>query len=230
MDLTTSWQEVIPEDILTRYEFMETRNAAAVLESTNKIAFSELCDVLRRFSLQKSDLTDAGGNESKLAARLNTSFRERGWRETRADVETTMSLTTFPYGPNGEKDVITVPRSAVSAEGFKVDNFKDRVALDVEWNAKDGNLDRDVGAYRAWYDLALIDVGVLITRTQEDLRSLAFQLAISAGVPEKDAKKRMGTTTTTNFTKLRPRLKRGDGGGCPILAVGICSRTMGPLA
>ena len=25
-------------------------------------------------------------------------------------------------------------------EGYKVDNFRDRIALDVEWNAKDGNL------------------------------------------------------------------------------------------
>jgi hypothetical protein len=40
----------------------------------------------------------------------------------------------------------------VYQEGYLVDNFKGRVALDVERNAKDGNLDRDLSAYRAWHE------------------------------------------------------------------------------
>jgi len=204
---------------------METRNAAAILRATNRSAFADLLDALAEFELQTDDLVTAGGNESKLANRLNKSFRNRGWRETRADVETVLSLTVFPYGPAGESNVVKEQGEQVSASGFRVDNYLDRVALDVEWNAKDGNLDRDVGAYRAWYDLALIDVGVIITRTQDDIRALAYQLSLDAGVPETEAKRRFGTTTTTNFAKLRPRLERGDGGGCPILAIGICART-----
>ena len=35
----------------------------------------------------------------------------------------------------------------------------------------------------------------------------------------------LGTTTTTNTEKLRPRMQRGDSGGCPLLAVAICART-----
>jgi len=225
VDLTSSWQDAVPSDVLERYEFMETRNAAAVLASTNPKAFGDLLDALRSFTLLTGDLVDAGGNESKLAARLNRLFRERGWRETRADVVTVLTLTIHPYAPAGESQKTTIAGEEVSAVGFKVDNFKDRVALDVEWNAKDGNLDRDVGAYRAWYDLALIDVGVIITRTQNDIRDLAKRLAMAAGATEAEAKRRFGTTTTTNFDKLRPRLERGDGGGCPILAVGICART-----
>lgn len=204
---------------------METRNAAAILRATNRSAFADLLDALAEFELQTDDLVTAGGNESKLANRLNKSFRNRGWRETRADVETVLSLTVFPYAPAGESEVVKEQGEQVSASGFRVDNYLDRVALDVEWNAKDGNLDRDVGAYRAWYDLALIDVGVIITRTQDDIRALAYQLSLDAGVPETEAKRRFGTTTTTNFAKLRPRLERGDGGGCPILAIGICART-----
>ena len=70
----------------------------------------------------------------------------------------------MPYRPAGETAVI-VTSSLVSNEGYKVDNFKGRVALDLEWNAKDGNLDRDIGAYRALYDAGFIDVGVIVTRT-----------------------------------------------------------------
>lgn len=104
----------------------------------------------------------------------------------------------------------------VSNEGYKVDNLKARVALDVEWNAKDGNLDRDLGAYRALYESALIDAAVLITRTQEDLRQLALTLNPNST--------KFATTTTTNLDKLRPRLTRGDAGGCPVLAVAITAK------
>ena len=75
-------------------------------------------------------------------------------------------------GTGGEHGV-TVRESEVVNEGYKVDNVKGRVALDVEWNAKDGNLDRDVGAYRALYDAGLIDGAVVLTRTHDDLRELA---------------------------------------------------------
>ncbi|MCB4825330.1 hypothetical protein LHA35_26810, partial [Roseicella sp. GB24] len=43
-----------------------------------------------------------------------------------------------------------------------VDNFKGRVVLDVEWNAKDGNLDRDLASYRSWYEAGVISAGVII--------------------------------------------------------------------
>lgn len=45
------------------------------------------------------------------------------------------------------------------SESYLIDNVKDRVALDIEWHAKDGNLDRDLAAYRAFYDTGLIDAG-----------------------------------------------------------------------
>jgi hypothetical protein len=108
----------------------------------------------------------------------------------------------------------------VSSEGFEVDNLKRRVALDVEWNAKDGNLDRDLSAYRALYDVGLLDVAVIITRDHYGISQLAAQDLRSV-----DAARRLGTTTTTSIEKLEDRLKRGDGGGCPVWAVGITRAT-----
>ena len=106
-----------------------------------------------------------------------------------------------------------------------VDNFLGRIALDVEWNAKDGNLDRDLAAYRFLYDSALIDGAVIITRTQGKLRELGRKLGRESGMTEKKAKRILGTTTTTNTDKLVPRITRGDAGGCPVLVVAICDRT-----
>jgi len=129
-----------------------------------------------------------------------------------------------PYTPAGERGT-TEAETETHNKGYKVDNFRDRVALDVEWNAKDGNLDRDISAYRSLYEHALIDLGVIITRTQDDLRELGFRLGRASGLGEEKAKRILGTTTTTNSKKLIPRLTRGDAGGCPFLGIFICAQT-----
>ena len=226
MELTKSYHGLFPESVEARYKFAETRNAAAIFHSTNPHAFSQLVKALENFKLMKSDLIVPGGQESELAARLNESFRKQGWREARVDTRVRLNLVLEPYAPAGDRG-ITERESETESKGYKVDNFMDRVALDVEWNAKDGNLDRDISAYRALYDNALIDVGVMITRTQKDLRELGYRLGIESGFDESRAKKILGTTTTTNSDKLLPRLTRGDAGGCPFLGIFICVKTYG---
>lgn len=216
MNLTESYGKVVPTDLLNRYEFCEVRNAASILEATSPILWKEILSVLEGFILTDADINDAGGNKSDTAGRLDKAFRELGWREGRVDTLIKLKVAISPYRKAGEKKG-TETESIVENKGYKVDNFKERIALDVEWNAKDGNLDRDIGAYRALYEAAVIDAAVIITRTQSDLRSLALEL--------NSASTKFATTTTTNFDKLKPRLTRGDGGGCPILAVAICAKT-----
>ncbi|WP_285031916.1 BglII/BstYI family type II restriction endonuclease [Mycolicibacterium sp. lyk4-40-TYG-92] len=224
MDLTDSYARVLPTHIRDRYEFIETRNAAAILAATNPQRFDELLTALDEFQLRTDDLVQPGGQETELAARLNTAFRNKGWREARVDTRIRLELRKMPHKPAGEVHP-TLEDTEVFNEGYKVDNFVDRLALDVEWNAKDGNLDRDLSAYRALYDAALIDVAVIITRTQTDLRTLGYRLGIEAGMDDERARRILATTTTTNTEKLRPRMQRGDSGGCPLLAVAICART-----
>ncbi len=224
MELTNSFERTLPEQVLSRYVVRETRQAAAILAATNPGAFAEILSVLNEFQIVRDDLLRAGGQETQLAQRFNAAFRVRGWREARIDTEITLRLNIMPYRPAGETKAEEVETPVVN-RGYKVDNFKGRVALDLEWNAKDGNLDRDVSAYRALYDAGFIDVGVIVTRTQDELRAFAAQLRLEAGMSEAEAKKMLSTTTTTNLEKLVPRLTRGDAGGCPILAVAISSNT-----
>lgn len=227
MELTRGWSGALPPGIADRYELRETRNAAAVLAATSPDEFAEICAVLADFALTTADLVEAGGNESRLAARLNTAFRARGWREGRVDTVVTSRLQVQPWAPAGEVGV-TVRESEVVNEGYKVDNVKGRVALDVEWNAKDGNLDRDISAYRALYDAGLIDGAVLLTRTHDDLRELARELARAAGRSDDEVRSRLSTSTTTHLGKLESRMTRGDAGGCPLLAVAISRRCWVP--
>lgn len=105
MDLTESYKAVVPHAVRDRYELRETRNAAAILASTNPVQSREIIAVLSDFSLLPADLIDPGGNESRLAARLNRAFHDLGWREYRHDTEVTSVLRVVPYRPAGETKV-----------------------------------------------------------------------------------------------------------------------------
>lgn len=221
MDLTPSYDLVVPDHLLDRYVWYETRNASAIISSTNEKAWDHLLQVLDWFELTTDDLISPGGGQTELAMRINTEFRNKGWREARVDTEIELVLALMKWGASSAQ----VRKTRTKNRGFKVDNFMGRIALDVEWNAKDGNLSRDLAAYRALYEYGLIDAAAIITRTFPDTRQLAYQLAKQAGLSEDQAKSRLGTTTTTNLDKLLPMLARGDAGGCPLLAVGICHKT-----
>lgn len=224
MELTRSWERVFDGSVKTRYQFAEVRNAAATLHGTNPTAFGHVVQVLSAFTLSLANLTDAGKNKSDIAHGLDLAFRQRGWREGGHQSETRVTFTLQPYRAAGETK--SVGREvAYSSEGHKVDNVFDRAALDVEWNAKDGNLDRDLANFRALHEAGLIDVGIIITRHHERTKYAANRLAELANVVRANSKGDrivlLGTTTTTNLEKLVPRMERGDGGGCPVLAIAV---------
>ncbi len=106
-------------------------------------------------------------------------------------------------------------------EGYLVHNFKGRVALDVEWNAKDGNLDRDLSAYRAWHEAGVISAAVLITQDRHALKELAKRLWAdyqnTLPVDQRNLKLPidLSTSTTTNLEKAALRVRRGVMGTCP---------------
>lgn len=215
VDLTESFVKELPRNILNRYDILEVRMATRVLSALNSTEFKNILAVLGALVLEKDDVLGAGKNKSRVAQRLDTAFRKQGWREVRHDIVISSIRTVQPYPRARRRTPARGLGPLIVNEGYKVDNFKNRVALDVEWHAKDGNLDRDLAAYRALYDAGIIDVGVIITRGHESLRSLALSMD--------PATKKFKTTTTTSIEKLEPRLTRGDSGGCPVVAFAITS-------
>jgi hypothetical protein len=217
VDLTASYLRVLPADVLERYDWAETRKAAAALAATNPDEFGELVEVLRAFAVTPArDITPAGGSESETAGHLNRQFRLLGWREGSYRLRVTSTLKRLPWAEAGEMEEETIDLE-VDSTSYLVDNVKGGVALDVEWHAKDGNLDRDLASYRALHHETIIDAAVMITMTRADLRAWALRLD-----PQTT---KFQTSTTTNLEKVRPRLVRGDGGGCPVLVASICART-----
>lgn len=241
MQLTTSWATCLPADVLERYDASESRNAAAIMRTVTSRAFADMIAVLRSFELTVDKITTPGGSKSVVAYELDEAFRIRGWREAQYDQDLVTDLTVFPWrrAPVPEKRFVVPNRNRYG--GHKIDNVLGRAALEVEWNSKDGSLDRDLGNYVSLYEGGAIDTGVILTRDGDQLHQLVRDLIaeVKAVVvpPEytawhermhKLADDPLGTSTTSNFGKLVPRLERGDGRGCPVLAVSITERCYVP--
>ena len=92
----------------------------------------------------------------------------------------------------------------------KIDNFKNRVGVEVEWNNKTEFYDRDLNNFRLLRNLHVLSVGVVITRLSE-LQALFVQLQ----------KGNSYGNSTTHWDKLIPKVDGGGAGGCPLLLVGM---------
>ncbi|MEE8737912.1 MAG: BglII/BstYI family type II restriction endonuclease [Bifidobacterium sp.] len=231
---------VLPSDIRSRYEFHEVRSACAVMAAVSADEWDDITTVLANFSYSANLLLKAGGNNSAMAETLNKALRVRGWQECAYELETKGRITFRNAGVQDE-DLGTLNEAS-----YWVDNRKGRILVDIEWNAKDGNLDRDLAAYRAWHEAGLIDAAMIITKHREDLLLHACQLwAPHLGVTwqevyratrvarkkKTDLDRRLSlpldltTTTVTSLTKAIDRINRGEAGTCPVVAVGISGAT-----
>jgi Restriction endonuclease BglII len=187
---------LIPEDLRGRFEWHEWRNAVAVLAGAHPDEWSDIIQVLREFTLQKSHIVVGGGSKSLIAAALDLPLTQRGWREKAFSTR------------------IAVDDKVFDSPTHSVDCFRNSVAVEVEWNNKDTFYDRDLNNFRLLFDLRAIEVGVIMTR-RDELQPLFKQLLGSAAANSKFG------ATTTHMSKLLPRLEGGGGGGCPVLVVGI---------
>lgn len=220
--LTESYSDdhVMPPQIRGKYRFLESGSAAAIMRVVCPNEWSDILSALDTFKLNPQTWLKAGGNRGDVAKELDSLFERRGWAERRLDIETTGYLL------NKKKERIHTFETQYQ-EGYLVDNFKGRIAVDVEWNAKDGNLDRDMTAYRTWYEAGVISGAVIITKELEEQRLLCQELLAEWNnrAPQEEMVSKspidLGTTTTTTFDKAALRIRRGVNGTCPLLIVGV---------
>jgi hypothetical protein len=162
-----------------------------VLSTAHPAEWTDILDVLRAFQFRRSD--KGRGRKSVIAQRIDSFLEERGWEERKFATK------------------ISVDKVERDSPTHKVDCFKGRVGLEIEWNNKDPFFDRDLNNFRLLFELRVVDAGAIITRAsnlQEVFKSLGKKVADKYGA------------STTHMEKLLPRLE-GGGGGCPILAFGI---------
>lgn len=208
-----NWRMLIPDEIAEKYEFYNFNGALEILTQTHINEFSEIVRALNDFSVETDDIMRKGGNESQVPKKLSALLRPLDWKELEISGDLIVRLL------EGKK------MKAVSKEftlkefisGHKIDYVKGEVALDLEWNSKDQTFDRDLYAFRTFYECGVITCGVIITRS-EQLNTVFEKLG-------GDIKKKYGASTTW-MGKLLPRIHARRHGGCPILAIGITPKVI----
>jgi CRISPR-associated protein Csd2 len=203
-----SYKDYIATDIQALYEVHDFKHAAAILANEFPTEFAEICGALTRFRFTELDVTERGGRESNIPKKISSLLRP-SWRESQLNAR------------------LMVDDEVINFDTHKVDYIKGRVAFDLEWNSKDQTFDRDLYAFRAFFDYNKISVGVLLTRSNEldpYIISLGSYVDSSTGKTKKYIDKY--GASTTQMSKLLPRLKSGRNGGCPVLVFGITPRLL----
>ncbi len=184
--------ELLSDFIRQNYEIHEWKHACAILKEDFSHEWHDIISVLESFRLKKSWIVTPGGRKSKISGYIDGFLYDRGWVEKEFETK------------------VTVDDHTMDTPTHKIDCFKNRVALEIEWNNKDPFYDRDLNNFRLLFDLRAISVGVIITRC-DDLQNIFNDLG-------------RGTSygaSTTHMSKLLPRIEGGSGAGCPIVAFGI---------
>lgn len=191
--------EAIPEHIRQNYEVHEWRHAIAILKGDFPAEWADIIAVLSELQLCRSEIATPGGRKSLVACRIDERLAVRGWLEK--------SFRTR----------IVVDDTAIDSPTHKVDCYKNKVALEIEWNNKDPFFDRDLNNFRLLFELRAISVGVIVTRC-DDLQDIFVELGRGDSYGQ----------STTHMSRLLPRLEGGGGGGCPVLVFGITKRLYCP--
>lgn len=215
MDIT----KYIDAEILGKYEFYNYGHALEILHDAFPEEWKELQDCLKKFKLTLSDIKTAGGNESPIPKKFDDVLYPYGWREIR--IRGDLIVKKYPRQVAQRRGRFADdPYEVESIEGYidghNIDFLKNRVAFDLEWNSKDQTFDRDLLAMRTYFDCGLVDVGIIITRSEE-LNDIFKQEKDNNGQP---LIRKYGASTTW-IGKLNYRLDSRRNGGCPILSIGI---------
>jgi hypothetical protein len=187
--------DLLPKNILENYEVYEWKHACAILKQDFPAEWNDIITVLSNFRLKKSWITNPGGRKSNISEFIDSFLYERNWIEKEFKTE------------------VVVDENRMESPTHKIDCYKNKVALEIEWNNKDPFYDRDLNNFRLLFDLRAISVGVIITRCDE-LQDIFNELGRGSSYG----------ASTTHMSKLLPRIEGGSGAGCPILVFGITKK------
>lgn len=208
-----AWKTLIPDEIADKYKFYNFNSALEILTQSYPKEFREIVETLDKFQIECSDIEEKGGNESNIPKKLSSLLRPLGWKEVEISGDLTVRLLEGKKRKKVEREFTL--EEFIS--GHKIDYVKGDVAIDMEWNSKDQTFDRDLYAFRTFYECNVISCGVIITR-DESLNRIFEALG-------KKIKKKYGASTTWTG-KLLPRIHARRHGGCPLLVVGLTPDTV----
>ena len=190
---------LIPARIREVYQVAERHHACAILATDFPTEWKDLLAALKQLRLPKSQILTPGGGKSPISKGINGFFARRDWEEKKFDIQ------------------VLVDGVSTLSPTHHVDYFRNRVAIETQWNNKDPFYDRDLTTFRLLFELNVLSVGVIITRASE-LQQIFDDLGkgMSYG------------PSTTHMGKLTPKMANRASGGCPILAFGMTKKLYDP--
>ena len=190
---------LIPDDFAVNYEIHNWRNAVQILSTSYPAEWEDILDILGSFRLKKSDIVAGGGRKSNISDGIDGAFFKRHWKERQVTYK------------------VSIDEDIRETATHKIDCYRNRVGLEIEWNSKDQTYIRDLNTFRILHEMQILDVGIIVTRA-DHLQEIFNSLGIGS---------KYGASTT-HMSKLLPRIHANGGGGCPVLALGITRRLYDP--
>jgi len=191
----------VPNDILRYYRIEERHHAISILSSDFPNEFWDIIACLRNFKLKQSDILTPGGQRSPISKTLDGYLQNTcgGWKEKQFDVQVQIDGYTRQMPTH------------------KIDNFRNSIGVEVEWNNKTEFYDRDLNNFRILWEYGVISVGVIITRVTE-LQDIFKALGKGSSYG----------ASTTHWDRLMPKVNGGGAGGCPLLLIGVTPECYDP--
>jgi hypothetical protein len=118
--------DLIPRRLHAKFTFEERDHACAILRTDFPNEFKDIQDCLAAFTLKKSEILTPGGGRSPISIAIDGFLARRGWTPKMFDIK------------------IEVDGAPISIPTHGIDNFKNRVGVEVEWNNKTEFYDRDL--------------------------------------------------------------------------------------
>ena len=141
--------KLIPIKLRQRFRFDERGHGTAILAADFPDEYAEILACLAAFRLRKSHILTPGGGRSPIPIAIDGFLATKGWKPKAFDIK------------------ITIDGQPIPIPTHKIDNFKNRVGVEVEWNNKTEFYDRDLNNFRLLNELKVLSVGVIITRVSE---------------------------------------------------------------
>ncbi len=218
---------LLDADLARRYSLTSYRSAAAVLRQRAPAELEAILAVLRDFTISQTEIRSPGGNRMSATERFGDLACARGFhQEVRIEADLVVKLRAGKGANPPEIDRIL---REDYIHNHMVDFWRGRVAFDYEWNSKDQTYDRDLYAFRSFFEAGVIDVGVIVTRelSNDFFKALGHCLDKQGNPTAETVAAKFGASTTGTH-KLISRVGAGRSGGCPVLIVGILPGNITP--
>lgn len=203
-----------------RYSVTSYRSAAAVLAQRAPNELATILRILDAFKITETEVRTPGGNRMTATSRFGELAASEGFNEE-VRIEADLLVRLRAGKSKSAKEIDRIVREDY-IRNHLVDFWKGRVAFDYEWNSKDQTYDRDLYAFRSFFEVGVIDVGVIVTRDLSNayFQSLGYCLDKEGNETDNTVAAKFGASTTGTH-KLISRVAAGRSGGCPVLIFGI---------